>query len=151
MHRHTGPAPGIMVWGGICYLSRTPIVRITASTTSPRCWSQLSFLIFRAWSQPYFNRIMRDHTWHALSKGSCQSPDGIAFLVGSLSGSFADRSHGCLMIDPDYTPSCPTRSLWQRVEAAWSAAPQEHIQSLFESMPRRVAMVISNNGGYTVY
>ncbi|GFU96327.1 transposable element Tcb1 transposase [Trichonephila clavipes] len=23
-----------------------------------------------AWPQPYFNRIMRDHMWHALSKGS---------------------------------------------------------------------------------
>ncbi|GFT69426.1 HTH_38 domain-containing protein [Trichonephila clavipes] len=33
-------------------------------------WSQLSFLTFRAWSQPYFNRITNDYTWHALSKGS---------------------------------------------------------------------------------
>ncbi|GFV43023.1 transposable element Tcb1 transposase [Trichonephila clavipes] len=37
--------------------------------------------------------------------------------------------------------------LWQRVEAAWSAVAQEHIQSLFESMPRHVAAVISNSGG----
>ncbi|KFM62927.1 Transposable element Tcb1 transposase, partial [Stegodyphus mimosarum] len=41
--------------------------------------------------------------------------------------------------------------LWQRVEAAWSAVPQEHIQSLFESMPRHVAAVISDNGGYPGY
>ncbi|GFY11834.1 transposable element Tcb1 transposase [Trichonephila clavipes] len=41
----------------------------TASTTS-RCTSQLSFLTFRAWPQPYLNRIMRDRMWHALSKGS---------------------------------------------------------------------------------
>ncbi|GFV24988.1 transposable element Tcb1 transposase [Trichonephila clavipes] len=27
-HRHTGPAPGIMVWSGIEYHSRTPLVRI---------------------------------------------------------------------------------------------------------------------------
>ncbi|GFV64321.1 transposable element Tcb1 transposase [Trichonephila clavipes] len=33
MHLHTGPAPGIMVWGGIGYTSRTPLVRI-ASTLS---------------------------------------------------------------------------------------------------------------------
>ncbi|UYV76612.1 hypothetical protein LAZ67_14001462 [Cordylochernes scorpioides] len=46
---------------------------------------------------------------------------------------------------------CQTRSIWQRVEAAWSTVPQEHIQSLFESMPRRVAAVISNNGGYSGY
>ncbi|GFW17921.1 transposable element Tcb1 transposase [Trichonephila clavipes] len=30
--------------------------------------------------------------------------------------------------------------LWQRVEAAWSTVPQEHIQSLFQTMPRRVAV-----------
>ncbi|GFV57026.1 transposable element Tcb2 transposase [Trichonephila clavipes] len=28
MHHHTGPAPGIMVWGGIGYHTRTPLVRI---------------------------------------------------------------------------------------------------------------------------
>ncbi|GFU44784.1 transposable element Tcb1 transposase [Trichonephila clavipes] len=50
------------------------------------------------------------------------------------------------------TPSTTTPDqLWQRVEAVWSAVPQEHIQSLFESMPRRVAAVISNNGGYSGY
>ncbi|UYV81725.1 CTSC [Cordylochernes scorpioides] len=34
MHRHTGPAPGIMVWGGIGYHSRTPLVRITGTLNS---------------------------------------------------------------------------------------------------------------------
>ncbi|GFV55308.1 transposable element Tcb1 transposase [Trichonephila clavipes] len=48
-------------------------------------------------------------------------------------------------------PAATPDQLWQRVEAAWSAVPQEHIQSLFESMPRRVAVVISNNGGYSGY
>ncbi|GFV28654.1 transposable element Tcb1 transposase [Trichonephila clavipes] len=47
-------------------------------------------------------------------------------------------------------PAATPDQLWQRVEAAWSAVPQEHIQSLFELMPRRVAVVISNNGGYSV-
>ncbi|GFW54873.1 transposable element Tcb1 transposase [Trichonephila clavipes] len=36
-------------------------------------------------------------------------------------------------------PAATPDQLWRRVEAAWSAVPQEHIQSLFESMPRRVA------------
>ncbi|GFW28042.1 transposable element Tc1 transposase [Trichonephila clavipes] len=48
-------------------------------------------------------------------------------------------------------PAAPPDQLWQREETAWSAVPQEHIQSLFESMPRRVAAVISNNGGYSGY
>ncbi|GFW61111.1 transposable element Tcb1 transposase [Trichonephila clavipes] len=48
-------------------------------------------------------------------------------------------------------PGATPDQLWQRVEAAWSAVPQEHIQSLFESMPRPVAAVISNNDGYSGY
>ncbi|GFS49509.1 uncharacterized protein TNCV_2968161 [Trichonephila clavipes] len=68
--------------------------------------------------------------------------------------SFADRKHvvhGCSTIDPDYPPAATPDQLWQRVEAAWSVIPQELIQSLFESMPRRAAAVISNNGGYSGY
>ncbi|GFX16535.1 transposable element Tcb1 transposase [Trichonephila clavipes] len=34
MHRHTGPAPGIMVWGGIGYHSRTPLARIAGTLNS---------------------------------------------------------------------------------------------------------------------
>ncbi|GFX88732.1 uncharacterized protein TNCV_1557771 [Trichonephila clavipes] len=86
---------------------------------------------------------MRDHTWHALSK--CSS---------SITRSFADRKHvvsGCSTIDPDYIPAATPDQLWQRVEAAWSAVPQEQIQSFFESMPRRKAAVISYNVGYSGY
>ncbi|GFX63828.1 uncharacterized protein TNCV_5032971 [Trichonephila clavipes] len=36
--------------------------------------------------------------------------------------------------------------LWQRMEAAWSAVPQEHIQSLFESMPKRILGPKCNDG-----
>ncbi|GFU66688.1 transposable element Tcb1 transposase [Trichonephila clavipes] len=49
------------------------------------------------------------------------------------------------------TPAATPDQLWQRVEAAWSAVPQEHTQSLFESMPKSAAAVISNNGGYSGY
>ncbi|GFY15560.1 hypothetical protein TNCV_1282081 [Trichonephila clavipes] len=34
MHRHTGPAPGIMVWGGIGYHSGTPLVPIAGTLNS---------------------------------------------------------------------------------------------------------------------
>ncbi|GFT33763.1 transposable element Tcb1 transposase [Trichonephila clavipes] len=48
-------------------------------------------------------------------------------------------------------PAATPDQLWQRVEAAWSVVPQEHIQSLFESVPRRMVAVISNIGGYSGY
>ncbi|GFT02550.1 transposable element Tcb1 transposase [Trichonephila clavipes] len=37
LHRRTGPAPGIMVWGGIGYHSRTALVRI-AGTLNIQCY-----------------------------------------------------------------------------------------------------------------
>ncbi|GFX87557.1 transposable element Tcb1 transposase [Trichonephila clavipes] len=48
-------------------------------------------------------------------------------------------------------PAATPDQLWQRVEVSWTAVPQEHIQSLFESKPRRVAAGISNKGGYSGY
>ncbi|GFV34961.1 transposable element Tcb1 transposase [Trichonephila clavipes] len=56
-------------------------------------------------------------------------------------------ARGIMITPPAATPD----KFWQSVEAAWSAVPQEHILSLFESMPRRVAAVISNNGGNSGY
>ncbi|GFX82497.1 transposable element Tcb1 transposase [Trichonephila clavipes] len=41
MHRHTGSAPGIMVWGGIGYHSRTPLVRSACTLNSQRYISEV--------------------------------------------------------------------------------------------------------------
>ncbi|GFU69065.1 transposable element Tcb1 transposase [Trichonephila clavipes] len=41
IHRHTGPAPGIMVRGGIGYHSRTPLVRIARTLNSHRYISEV--------------------------------------------------------------------------------------------------------------
>ncbi|GFX46368.1 transposable element Tcb1 transposase [Trichonephila clavipes] len=42
-----------------------------------------------------------------------------------------------------YTPhTAAPDQLWQYVEAAWAAVPQGLIQSLFDSVPKRVAVVI---------
>ncbi|UYV65641.1 hypothetical protein LAZ67_3004938 [Cordylochernes scorpioides] len=41
MHRHTGPAPGIMVWNGMGYHSRTPLVRIAGTLNSQRYISEV--------------------------------------------------------------------------------------------------------------
>ncbi|GFW37909.1 transposable element Tcb1 transposase [Trichonephila clavipes] len=41
MHRHTGPAPGIMVSGGIGYHSRTPLVCIAGTLNSQRYISEV--------------------------------------------------------------------------------------------------------------
>ncbi|GFV27248.1 transposable element Tc1 transposase [Trichonephila clavipes] len=119
MHCHTGPAPGIMVWGGIGYHSRTPLVRIVSTLNS-------QLYIFEIELLPW----------------PVRSPD--LSPIENMWSTVDQRL-------PHITSPAATDQLWLRVEAARSAVPQEHIQSLFESMPRRVAAVISNNGGYSGY
>ncbi|GFV54794.1 transposable element Tcb1 transposase [Trichonephila clavipes] len=114
MHHHAGPAPGIMVWGGIGYHSRALLVRIAGTLNS----------------QLYISKPAR-------------SPD--LSPIENMRSMVAERL--TLIAPPAATPDL----LWQRVEAAWSAVPQEHIQSLFESMSSRVEVVISNSGGYSGY
>ncbi|GFW64411.1 transposable element Tcb1 transposase [Trichonephila clavipes] len=41
MDRHTGPATGIMVWGGIGYHSRTPLIRIAGTLNNQHYISEM--------------------------------------------------------------------------------------------------------------
>ncbi|GFV21088.1 transposable element Tcb1 transposase [Trichonephila clavipes] len=120
MHRHTGPAPGIMG------LAKTILQQGNA--------------------RPHVARIVQrffvNHQIELLPWPACSldlSPIENMWFI------FAQRLTQITL--PAATPD----QLWQRVAVAWSAVPQVHIQSLFESMPRRVAAVISNNGGYSGY
>ncbi|GFW90869.1 transposable element Tcb1 transposase [Trichonephila clavipes] len=126
MHRHTSPAPGIMVWGSIGYHSRTLLVRIAGTLNSQR----------------YISEVLRQSPVALLPCPAC-SPD-----LSPIENMWSMVAQRLTEITP---PAATPDQLWQRVEAAWSSVPQEHIQSLFESMPRRVAVVISNNGGYSGY
>ncbi|GFY16447.1 transposable element Tcb1 transposase [Trichonephila clavipes] len=53
MHRHTGPAPCIMVCGGIGYHSRTPLVRISGTLNSQRYISE----VLEPVALPYFQGL----------------------------------------------------------------------------------------------
>ncbi|GFU58192.1 transposable element Tcb1 transposase [Trichonephila clavipes] len=159
MHRHTGPAPGIMVWGGIEYHSLTPLVRVSGTLNIQHYISELLEPVVLPYLQglataifqqdnvrPQVARIVRrffvNHQIELLPWPAC-SPD--LSPIENMWSMVAQRL-------TQITPSAATPDqLWQRMEAAWSVLPQEHIQSLFESMPRRVAAVISNNGGSSGY
>ncbi|GFS57491.1 transposable element Tcb1 transposase [Trichonephila clavipes] len=159
MHRHTGPALGIIVWGGIGYHSRTPLVRIADILNNQRYMSEvlepivlpylqgLATAIFQQDNvRPHMARIVQkffvNHQIELLP-WKARFPD-----LSPIENMWFIVAQRLTQITP---PAATSDQLWQRVEAAWSAVPQEHIQSLFESMPRRVAAVISNNGGYSGY
>ena len=159
MHRHTGPAPGIMVWGGIGYYSRTPLVRIAGTLNSQRYISEVLEPVVLPYLQgsataifqqdnarPHVARIVqRFFVTHQIEllPWPARSPD--LSPIENMWSMVAQR------VSQTASPAATPDDLWQRVEAAWAAVPQEHIQRLFDSMPRRVAAVISNNGGYSGY
>ncbi|GFV79575.1 transposable element Tcb1 transposase [Trichonephila clavipes] len=156
MHHHNGSAPDIMVWGGIGYPSRTPLVRIDGTLNSQRYISEvlepvvlpyiqgLATVIFQQDNaRPYVTRIVQRFVNHQIEFLPWPNRSSDLSPIENMWSMFAQR---LTQITP---PAATPDHLWQCVEAAWSAIPQEHIQSLFESMPRRVAAVISNNGGYS--
>ncbi|GFX88405.1 transposable element Tcb1 transposase [Trichonephila clavipes] len=159
MHHHTGRAPGIMVWGGIGYYSRTPLVRIAGTLNSQHyisevlepvvlpCLQGLATAIFqRDNARPHVSRIVqRFFVNHQIELLSWPAHPSDLSPIKNMWSMVAQR---LTQITP---PVATLDQLWQRVEAAWCAVPQEHVQSLFESILRRVAAVISNNGGYSGY
>ncbi|GFT60540.1 hypothetical protein TNCV_1966431 [Trichonephila clavipes] len=75
--RHTGVAPGIMVWASIGFQCHTPLVRIADTLTSQRYISEVlkswSTRTHNAFHQSHSNRIVRDHMGHAMFKSSSLS------------------------------------------------------------------------------
>ncbi|GFY08180.1 transposable element Tcb1 transposase [Trichonephila clavipes] len=131
MHRHTGPAPGIMVWGGIGYNSRTPLVRITCTLKCQRYYSEvlepvvLPFLqglataIFQQDNaRPHVARIVQrlfvNHQIKLLPWPT-RSPD-----LSPIENMWFTVAQRLTQITP---PAATPDQIWQRVEAAWSAVP----------------------------
>ncbi|KFM57988.1 Transposable element Tcb1 transposase, partial [Stegodyphus mimosarum] len=157
-HRHTSPAPGIMVWGGIGYHSRTPLVRIAGTLNSEHYISEVLEPIVLPYLQGLPTAIFQQDNVRLhvarIVQGffvNCQiellpwparSPDLLE--IENMWSMVAER------LNQITSQAATPDQLWQSVEAAWSAV-QEHIQSLFEFMPRSLAAVISNHDGYSDY
>ncbi|GFV29167.1 transposable element Tcb1 transposase [Trichonephila clavipes] len=159
MHHHAGPAPVIMVWGGIGYHSRAPVVRISGTLNSQHYISEVLELVVLPYPQGLATAIFQqDNAWPHVRRIVQSSFVNyqialLPWLAHSLDLSPIENmwfmvSQRLIHITP---PAATPNQLWQRVEAAWSAVPQELIQSLFVSMPRRVSVGISNNGGFSGY
>ncbi|GFU70995.1 transposable element Tcb1 transposase [Trichonephila clavipes] len=133
MHHHTGPAPGIIVWGGIGYHSHTPLVRIGGTLNSQRYISEvlepvvlpylqgLATAIFQQDNaRPHvariFQRFFVNHQIE-LIPWPARSPD-----LSPIENMWSVVAQRLAQI----TPSAATPDqLRQCVEAAWSALPQK--------------------------
>ncbi|GFX57269.1 transposable element Tcb1 transposase [Trichonephila clavipes] len=132
MHRHTGNALGIMVWGGIGYHSRTPLVRIAGTLNIQSYISKvlepfvlpylqgLATAIFQQDNaRPHVARIVQrffvNHQMELLP-WPAHTPD--LSSIEKMWSMVAQR------LTQTTSPAAPPDQLWQHVEAAWSAVPQ---------------------------
>ncbi|GFT85594.1 transposable element Tcb1 transposase [Trichonephila clavipes] len=132
MHSHISPAPGIMVWGGIGYYSRTPLVRIAGTLNSQRYISEvlepvvlpylqgLATAIFQQDNaRPHVARIVQRYFVNhqlELLPWTARSPD--LSPIENMLSMVAQRL--TQIIPPAATPN-----QWQSLEAAWSAVPSK--------------------------
>ncbi|GFX48902.1 transposable element Tcb1 transposase [Trichonephila clavipes] len=156
MHHHTGPAPCIMIWDGTGYHSCTPL-RIAGTLNSQRYIFEVLEQVVLPYLQGLATAIFQQHNARLHGARIVQrffvnhQIELIPWPARSLSPIENIWSMVAQRLTQITPPAATPDQLWQRVEVSWSAVPQEHFQSLFESMPRRVAAVISNNGGYSGY
>ncbi|GFU01019.1 transposable element Tcb1 transposase [Trichonephila clavipes] len=144
---------------GIGYLSLTPLVRITGTLNSQLYISEVLEPVVHLYlqglatalfqqdnAQPHVARVVqRFFVNHQIELFPWPARSLDLSPILNMWSMVAQRL-------TQITPLAATpNQLWQRVKAAWSAVSPKHIQSLFESMPRRVIAVISNNVGYSGY
>lgn len=157
--RHTAPTQGLMVWGAIGYNHKSQLVRVQGTVTS----------------LTYVNDILRPVAIPFLH----DTPDAI-FQQDNARPHVAARTRAFLLSQDVRLLPWPTRSpdlspienvwdmvkrrvrrcdpmpttkdeLWNQVNAAWMAIPQDAIRTLYASMPSRMEQVISAHGGPSAY
>ncbi|GFS97757.1 transposable element Tcb1 transposase [Trichonephila clavipes] len=159
MHHHTGPAPSVMVWGGIVYPSRTPLVGIAGTLNSQRYISEglepivLPYLqglatdIFqqdnaRPQVECIVQRFFVNHQIELLP-WPARSPD-----LSPIEIMWPMVAQRLIQIT---SPAATPDQLWQRREAAWSAVPKNTSKVCLNQCRGVGGAVISNNGDYSGY
>ncbi|GFW64954.1 hypothetical protein TNCV_392201 [Trichonephila clavipes] len=74
------------------------------------------------------------------------SQTGAISMVGSTT-----KLEARMLLARHHTPVPTVDELWHRIEAAWASVPVCAIQSLFDSIPKRISAVISARGGCSRY
>ncbi|GFX20535.1 transposable element Tcb2 transposase [Trichonephila clavipes] len=156
IERHSDLTPGVMVWGAISYHGRCNLLRIEGNPNSNRYSAvhgvlQLEVVLFLQGipgaifqqdnARPHVAKTVRDFcsVKHIqLLPMPTYLPDMLLFdYVWDLVGR-------CLTRDP--RPAASKDKLLLCMQAIWNSFPQVDIQNLFDSMPRRIAALITARG-----
>jgi hypothetical protein len=150
---------GVMVWGAICFGRRSRLVFIQGNLTAIRYVQE----VLRPVVVPYFRRVN-----NALFQQDNARPH-----IANVSRDFLDDSQVDLFPWPPRSPDLsPIEHVWDlmgrrltnlhnppltlaalrhEIQVAWDSVPQDEINHLIRSMPRRVRKCRGSRGGPTHY
>ncbi|GBL78096.1 hypothetical protein AVEN_143391-1 [Araneus ventricosus] len=142
--RHTGPAPGVMVWGAISYDSRSTLVVIPRTLTANLYVS----LVIQPVVLPFMNSIQggvfqqnnaRPHT-AIVSQHALQSADMLPWPARSPDLSPMEHIWDIigLQLQRDPKPALTVPVLTDQVQQAWNSIPQADIWHLYDAMHARL-------------
>ncbi|KFM64955.1 Transposable element Tc3 transposase, partial [Stegodyphus mimosarum] len=150
MHRHTGTAPGIMIWNGIGYHCRTPIVRIAGTLNSQAYISMVlepvvlpylqglpTVILQQDNARPHVARIVQGFFVNRpieLLPWSARSPD--LSPIENMWSMVAER------LTQITSQAATPAQLWQRVEAAWRIL---NVESLVISLEMTFEIIFLQN------
>lgn len=159
VERHSGQTPSVMVWGAIGYNMRSRLLRIEGNLNSNR--------YIREVLQPEALPLLQ-----AAPHAIFQQDNARPHVARNVQAFFEERRVPLLpwpARSPDMSPiehvwdmvgrqlvrsgppAATVDALWTRLQTAWQCVPQQHIQALFDSMPRRLEALIAARGGFTPY
>jgi hypothetical protein len=150
---------GVMLWGAICFGSRSRLVIIQGNLTAIRYVQE----VLRPVVVPYFRRV----------NNVLFQQDNARSHIANVSIDFLDDSQVDLLPWPPRSPDLsPIEHVWDlmgqrltnlhnppltlaalrhEIQVAWDSVPQDEINHLIRSMPRRVRECIGSRGGPTHY
>ncbi|KAH0821248.1 hypothetical protein GEV33_001543 [Tenebrio molitor] len=150
---------GVMVWGAICYGSRSPLIFIQGSMNARRYVQEVLQPVLVPYVQdipnglyqqdnarPHIARVSLEYLEHAnvnLLPWPPRSPDlspieHVWDMIGQRLKNLARRPQ-------------TIQQLRHEIQVIWDALPQEEIDNLIRSMPRHVAECVNLQGGPTHY
>jgi hypothetical protein len=155
----TARTVGVMVWGAICYGSRSPLIFIQGSMNARRYVQEVLQPVLVPYVQdipnglyqqdnarPHIARVSLEYLEHAnvnLLPWPPRSPDlspieHVWDMIGQRLKNLARRPQ-------------TIQQFRHEIQVIWDALPQEEIDNLIRSMPRHVAECVNLQGGPTHY
>ena len=155
--RHTSQTPGIMVWGGILYGSRTPLVFIPGTLNSVRYVNDVMIPVVQPFIEQHPGTIFQqDNATPHVARVSMECLSNIETLPWpARSPDLSPIENIWDMMGRRLSNSLHSATnlneLRNQLETAWQDIPQEHIDHTIRSMPNRISQCIASRGGHTSY